>query len=527
MNVIKTPPVTTKEGQLLGKVEGKVSVFKGIPYAKPPVGDLRWREPQRIPAWTGPREALDFGPSALQSREACIAGGGGDPGKMAEDCLYLNVWTPKTDPGAKLPVLFWIHGGAFIIGTGRVPPYDGTQLAARDVVLVTFNYRLGHLGFFMHPELEKENPGGPANFGILDQMLALEWVRNNIAQFGGDPSNITIMGQSAGAKSVLAFFTSPLIREKNPFRRGVAMSSYVLQEKSVADAKLAGVAFAHHQGVPWQQATMEKLRKLDPEKFWALPSDSGNAPSPIYGDSVLPQTIRASFEAGSQLKLPLILGSTSDDSSVVSSFGIDPATIIEKLGPLGEMIRQLYPDVNDDREIGRRMCRDFVFSVTPRHLASFHSHHGAHAWRYYFEYRAKMLAPRQPLGVPHGGDVSFFLETADHVPPTGDLFGDEDRKFTSNLVDSLVQFLRTGTPGPVGGVAWNEHTAESDKLLRLDTTVRMVDNFEGPILDVAQMVMPLIDSFAKPPPPALPKASSTSSTSSTAAKGKPRPQATP
>src|SRR5215217_25682 len=520
MNVIKTPPVTTKEGQLVGKVEGKVSVFKGIPYAKPPVVNLRWRAPERIPAWTGTREALEFGPSALQSREACIAGGGGDPGKMSEDCLYLNVWTPKTDPGAKLPVLFWIHGGAFVIGTGCVPPYDGTQIAARDVVLVTFNYRLGHLGFFAHPELEKENPGGPANFGILDQMLALEWVKNNIAQFGGDPENITIMGQSAGAKSVLAFFTSPLVQEKKLFRRGVAMSAYVIQEKSVTDAKLAGMAFAHHQGIPWQQATMEKLRKLNPEKFWALPSDSVNAPSPIYGDSVLPEPIRDSFKKGAQLNLPLIIGSTSDDSSVVTSFGIDPATIIGKLPPLiGAAIRLLYAGVEGDGEIGRRMCRDFVFSVVPRHLATLHAQLGAPVWRYNFDYRAESLASRMLLGVPHGGDVSYFLETADHVPPTGDLFQDADRKFTSHLVESLVQFLRTGTPGPVGTIAWTAHTADSDKLLRLDSNVRMVDDFDAQVLKTAETFMPIIDTLAKPPPPALPKSSSSTS----AAKDKSRP----
>ncbi|ATB46184.1 carboxylesterase/lipase family protein [Corallococcus macrosporus] len=523
MSVIKTPEVSTREGKVQGLVEGAISVFRGIPYAKPPTGALRWRAPERVNPWPGVREAYEFGYSALQSRQACIEGGGGDPGEMREDCLYLNVWTPRVDAGAKLPVVFWIHGGAFVIGSGRVPPYDGFHLAARDVVLVTFNYRLGHLGFFVHPALEKEHPGGPANFGLLDQMLALEWVRDNIAQFGGDPSNVTVMGQSAGAKSVLSLFTSPLVREKNLFRQGVAMSAYVLQEKSLSDAKLAGMAFAWRNGLDRLLATAEELRALSPEKFWMLPTDTVNAPSPIYGDSVLPEPIRESFERGSQLPLPLILGSTSDDSSVVSSFGIDPGTILERLGAFAPAIRQLYPDVDDDREIGRRMCRDFVFTVLPRMLASRHAASGAAAWRYYFDYNARLLVPRQRLGVPHGGEVPYFLETAADVPPSGEFFTDEDRTFLHQLVASLVQFARTGTPGPVAQVTWEGHTETQDRLLRLEVSPRMEADFERTILQAAESLIPILDSFARPPPPKLPRAASPS----TSASGNARPELRP
>ncbi|QDE66988.1 carboxylesterase [Myxococcus xanthus] len=523
MNVIKTPEVPTKEGRVQGLVEGKISVFRGIPYAKPPTGALRWKAPERATPWPGVHEAFNFGFSAHQSRQACIETGGGDPGEMHEDCLFLNVWTPKLDAGAKLPVVFWIHGGAFVIGSGRLPLYEGIHLASRDVVLVTFNYRLGHLGFFMHPALEKENPGGPANFGLLDQMLALEWVRDNIAQFGGDPGNVTVMGQSAGAKSVLSLFTSPQVREKNLFRRGVAMSAYVLQEKPLADARLAGMAFAWRNGLDRLLATMKDLRELSPEKFWMLPADTANAPSPIYGDSVLPEPIRETFARGEQLSLPLIIGSTSDDSSVVSAFGIDPATILERLGAFAESIRQLYPDVDDDREIGRRMCRDFVFTVMPRLLATRHAERGAAVWRYYFEYRAKLLVPRQRLGVPHGGEVSYFLETAADVPPAGELFTEEDRTFMRHLVDSLVQFARTGAPGPVAQVRWEGHTETQDRLLRLDVSPQGVTDFERDILQAAENLMPFLDSLAKPPPPKLPRATSSAATASSNTRQENRP----
>ncbi len=504
MTVIKTPEVPTKEGKVQGLVEGKISVFRGIPYAKPPTGALRWRAPERAQPWSGVKDASKFGASSLQSRQGCIEGGGGDPGVLSEDCLYLNVWTPRVDATAKLPVVFWIHGGAFVVGTGSVPPYDGAQLASRDVVLVTFNYRLGHLGFFMHPALEKENPGGPANFGLLDQMLALEWVRDNIAQFGGDPDNVTVMGQSAGAKGVLALYTSPLVRERDLFQRGVAMSTYVLQEKPLADAKLSGMAFAWRNGLDRLAATMADLRGLDAEKFWTLPADTGSAPSPIYGDSVLPEPIRDTFASGGQLELPLILGSTSDDSSVVNAFGIDPGTILEKLGAFADVIRQLYPDVDNDKEIGRRMCRDFVFTVLPRLLANHHAARGAPVWRYSFEYRPKLLAPRQPFGVPHGGDVPYFLGTAEDLP-SGELFSEEDKAFLRHLVDAVVEFARNGLPGTVGQVKWDAHDAAHDRLLRLDVTTRMESDFQCLVLQAAENILPILDNMAKPPPPKLPR----------------------
>ncbi|MBU8897163.1 carboxylesterase/lipase family protein [Corallococcus sp. H22C18031201] len=519
----RSPVVETKEGKVQGLQDQGISLFKGIPYAKPPVGPLRWRAPERATPWTGTRDTLEFGPSPLQSRQGCIEGGGGDPGKLSEDCLYLNVYSPKLGPGAKLPVVVWIHGGAFVVGTSSVPPYNGVPLASRNVVLVTVNYRLGHLGFFAHPALEQENPGGPANFGLLDQALSLEWVRDNIAAFGGDPGNVTLMGQSAGAKSVLALFASPLVRGKGLFHKGISMSAYVLSERPVADAKLSGIAFARRAGLTDPFVTMDQLRKLPAENFWMLPSDTLNAPNAIYGDSVLPEPIRTTFESGDQLKLPLILGSTNDDSSVVSAFGIDPGTILERLGPIADTIRELYPDVNDDREIGRRMCRDFVFAVSPRHYASFHSHHGGRAWRYLFEYSAKLLAPRRRLGVPHGEDVPYFLGTPELCPPTEGFISDEDRTLTTNLVEAVVRFAQRGEPGALGRVTWDEHTEDRDVLLRISKSPEQVENFDQPVLDVAQILIPIIDQFAKPPPPALPKATS----SSTSSKSKGRPRANP
>src|SRR5215470_5388425 len=194
--------IHTESGAVQGITENGVFVFRGIPYAAAPVGPLRWREPQAVAPWSGIRLADKFGDACIQP-PGLSNSNGGDPGPLSEDCLYLNVWTPNTNNNSKLPVMVWIHGGAYLFGAGGINLYDGAPMAAKGAVVVNLNYRLMQLGFFVHPALEKENPGGPANFGLLDQIAALKWIQRNIQQFGGDPHNVTIFGQSAGAKSVL------------------------------------------------------------------------------------------------------------------------------------------------------------------------------------------------------------------------------------------------------------------------------------------------------------------------------------
>ena len=237
--------VKTQGGDVQGVAERDVVAFKGIPYAAPPVGNLRWREPQPATAWPGVRKGDAYGTACIQ-KPGLSQANGGDPGPLSEDCLYLNVWTPKADPAARLPVMVWIHGGAYIFGGGSLPLYDGAPRAKKGAVVVTLNYRLLQLGFFAHPALQKENPGGPANFGLLDQIAALRWVQRNIAEFGGNPGNVTILGQSAGGKSVLALFASPLAR--GLFQKGIAQSSYGVPDATTAKALQAGIKAADALG---------------------------------------------------------------------------------------------------------------------------------------------------------------------------------------------------------------------------------------------------------------------------------------
>ncbi|WP_394840777.1 carboxylesterase/lipase family protein [Pendulispora brunnea] len=480
------PVVDTEEGQVQGAFEHRVFVFKGIPYAQPPVGNLRWRPPLPITPWKGIFKADAYGKSSLQSREMCISSAGGDPGPQSEDCLYLNVWTPQPAPGAsgaKLPVMVRIHGGAFLLGAGGLPPYNGASVAGRGAVIVTFNYRLGHLGNFAHPALDAEIPGGPANFALLDQIAALQWVQRNIAQFGGDPNNVTIVGQSAGSRSVLALFVSELA--KGLFHKGIAQSFYGLQEHTRAEALERGVAFAKALGLAAGVKAAD-LRALPAETFWQLPATTAVAPVLVAGDSVLPMGIVEGFLAGKSHKLPLILGSTSDDTSVIDAFGFAPARLVQLLRDRNIDLNDLYPKITDERELGRRVYLDFVFTRLPRQLADVHSK-VAPTWRYYFDYVMERARAEQPNGAPHGGDVPFVFDTGALVPEFAGILTEKDRKFAFAVSEYWLEFARTGNPAASVGPEWRPHEngprGSKDYTLLLRDSIVCEENFRREILD--------------------------------------------
>ncbi|MBN8231803.1 carboxylesterase/lipase family protein [Corallococcus macrosporus] len=466
------PVVSTVEGQLQGVVEEGMYAFKGIPYAQPPVGPLRWRPPAPVMPWKHIRQASKCGQSSLQSREDCIAGGGGDPVPMGEDCLYLNVWTPRVDPQAKLPVIVWIHGGAYVIGAGGLPPYNGVPLASRDAILVTLNYRLGHLGFLAHPALLQEPGGGAANFGLLDQLAALQWVNRNIAKFGGDPGNVTLMGQSAGAKSVLSLFCMEAARPL--FHRGVALSVYGLDEMPLEKAMLKGEALIRGMGVTDAEATPERMRQLPADAFWQQPPEHSLAPVAVSGDTVMPQSILSTFKAQQQARVPLILGSTSDDVSVIRAMGRDPMEVLQALRDNNVPIGLLYPGVTPDEELARQVCRDIVFTLIPRQIADLHSK-VSDAWRFYFDYTATALRPLHPHGVPHGSDIVYFLDTVARCPPTQAGVTEEDRAYSRQVSGWMLEFARTGAPA--SATEWPRHQQGEDRTLRMQQPPKVEHNF--------------------------------------------------
>ncbi|MGH8499420.1 MAG: carboxylesterase/lipase family protein, partial [Methylococcales bacterium] len=334
--------VRINTGILEGQQEKSLSIFKGIPFAAAPIGKWRWREPQPVAEWKNIRNAKQFGSSCIQAPGLSELSDAGDPGGLNEDCLYLNVWTPDLKPAAKLPVMVWIHGGALVFGSGSVVGYDGAALARRGVVMVTINYRMGPLGFFSHPAIDAEKNGNAKNFGLLDQIAALKWVRKNITAFGGNPDNVTIFGESAGAQSVLALYASPMAR--GLFHKGIAQSAYGLPGHTPEKARTVSIAVASAVGLDGANATAAQLRAIPAEQFGKLPGrELTLAPSFIIGDAAMPIGILEAFQKKQQAALPLIIGSNSNEASVATAFGVDPVKIIAELVKAKILVKPLYP----------------------------------------------------------------------------------------------------------------------------------------------------------------------------------------
>ena len=508
--------ITTVEGPIEGIEEHNVRVFKGIPYAKAPLGDLRWRRPEPVDHWKDALAADKYGAACFQNLAECIASGGGDPTPpdLSEDCLYLNVWAPKLDANSAQelrPVMVWIHGGAYIIGAGGLPPYIGAPLVDKGAVVVSFNYRLGHLGFFAHPDLEKELRGGPANFGLLDQIAALQWVQRNIEKFGGDPKNVTIFGQSAGGKSVLALFTSPLAQ--GLFHKGIAQSIYGLPEVTRAKAIERGAAFATAALASGPKDgsttdTLTRLRALSAKDFWTISTGASNAPCAIVGDEVLSKPIFEAFKAGEQAKLPLIIGNTSDDASVLDAFAevITKAQIVAELRKGGFPFAVYYPGVVGDDELGRQVCRDLVFTVTTRRFAEKHRKVSS-VYRYYFDYMAQELRAEYPNGPRHGDDVSYVFGTGDLCPPTKGHFTDADRTFEGKVTDYWFEFAKSGKPSAKDGAEWLPHAWEKflglpvfkDRTLILGDKIELKPDFTRARLEALALVLGIIGEQVEAP----------------------------
>jgi len=500
--------VQTDKGKIEGTTRDGVTVFKGVPYAAPPVAELRWKPPKPAHPWSGVRKADSFSKACIQPVFASMDGM--EPvGEQSEDCLYLNVWTPGGGEAHK-PVMVWIHGGAFQIGSGTARAYDGTPLARKGAVVVTLNYRLGHLGFFAHPALEAEAPNGPVNFGLLDQIAALQWVQRNIAAFGGDPGNVTIFGQSAGAMSVLALFCSPLA--SNLFHKGIAQSPYAIPEHSRDTAIERGASVASLLLKVRKHPTAADLRRIKPEMFaiheivnsdgskLAIPS---LAPVPVIGDPVLRMRIRDTFDMGKQLALPLILGSTSGEQSILEAFKIPPQSVIEMIeaspgGPEAiAYLKSLYQhdpeldipdDLNNPQRFGGLVLRDCLFTMQVRWLAEKHSER-ADARRYYFSYEAEALGA-MPHGVPHGGELVFPFGTGGTVLGT-ERFTKADREMVAKVSNYWFTFAQTGTPE--GPPAWQRHLNPlTDRILKLGTDIANDGGFRITRLQTYAAMYPLL-----------------------------------
>lgn len=497
-NSTKTAPtVNTSAGKIFGTTEGDVSVFKGIPYAAPPVGEFRWRPPQPVTPWKGVRDASKFGPDCAQS------GWGADPVTIqkgsSEDCLYLNIWKPAdTKPGAKLPVMVWIHGGGFTGGSGSSPQNFGNQFARQGIILVTFNYRLGRLGFFAFPALEKEHPEEPkGNYGYMDQIAALKWIKDNIAAFGGDPGNVTIFGFSAGGVSVHSLMTIPAakglfqkaISESGGGRDGVLTGRPI--DKDNADslypvsAETIGINFARKHGIEGTDAAaLTKLRALSVEEVvdGGQETDGQGGPrihsGPILDGKLVVETAENAYKAGKEAKVPLIIGNCSGE--IGGSFVNNSSTkneLFSVFGILENEAKEAYdPDGNKPfAEVITKFNTDWVWAEPARFAARAFVSVGEPVFVYNFGYVPANMLQRMQYGAGHGSEVAYVFNNlnarwgASEATP-------EEKKLAEMMNTYWANFAKTGNPNGAGLPLWPKYNTQSEEILEIQPDANIVSN---------------------------------------------------
>lgn len=482
-----TAEVTIDSGRLRGAAEAGMRVFRGVPFAAPPVGELRWRPPQPVAAWPGARSAEAFAPSCPQVRETPTQLA--PLGELSEDCLYLNVWAP-TEPG-RYPVMVWLHGGGFIAGSGSAAQFDGHAYARRGVILVTLNYRLGRLGFFAHPALSREAAvaGEPTgNYAYLDQLAALGWVQRNIAAFGGDPGNVTVFGESAGGISALALSASP--RAAGLIHKVIVQSGAFftplrpLQGGTVHQpaAETLGRQYAEEQGIQGADAAaLTALRALPLESVAPMAPPVAEvyrimaSTGPMIDGTVLPRAPLALYQNGEQLRLPMLVGSTDRDALLWLFGEKQPAEVM----PLGDWQKQptgapfgarwaefaaLYREAagGDAQRTAALAATDALVGAGSRYLAKLAASAGAPVYLYLF---AAVPTPLRDSvdGAPHGTELFYMFDTLHTFPRVGAQMNAADRALAATTVDYWTAFARTGEPVAKGSPAWPRYGADRDR----------------------------------------------------------------
>jgi para-nitrobenzyl esterase len=456
------PTVQAPAGAVRGQAADGIQSFKGIPYAAPPVGVNRWRPPMPIAPWSGTRDAANFGAACIQPTPGAPSIYSGDLGRTSEDCLTLNVWTPATT--GKAPVMVWIHGGALVAGSSKEPLYDGAILAAEGVVVVSINYRLGVLGFLAHPELSAESPVGVSgNYGLLDQIAALTWVKRNIAAFGGDPDQVTIAGESAGGLSVMYLMASPPAR--GLFQRAIAQSAYMISTPELKEARY-GVPSAETAGTTLARAlqapSLQVLRSRDAQQITDAAAMSGFSPFGAVDGKVLSGQLVDVFAQGKQAPVPILAGFNSGEIRSLRvlappaprSAADYEAVIRARYGDLADEFLRLYPS-SDTGEAVLATARDALYGWTAQRLVRDQTARGEPSYLYLFDHGYPAMEQANLHGF-HASELPFMFGTTDRTSPRWPAIPDTavEHDLSKAMVRYWASFVKTGRPEAAGAATW-------------------------------------------------------------------------
>ena len=479
-------PVRTDAGLVQGVRSGYLTAYRGIPFAAPPVGDLRWREPQPVQSWTGVRTADKFAP-------ACMQLGVSMPGEptppMSEDCLYLNLWAPDKSSRASLPVMVWIYGGGFVSGNASMPRYWGDRLARKGIIVVSFGYRVGPFGFLTHPELTLESAHhSSGNYGFMDQIAALKWVQRNISAFGGDPNRVTIAGQSAGATSVSILMCSPLA--KGLFHQAIEQSGGLFEPVQLAPRVL--LANSEHEGESYAKSlgahSIAYLRALPAKSL--LRGEWQNVSHEVIEPYVLPDSPYNTFMTGRQNNVPVLAGSNADEfRALIADPNVIKAATFAKdlarsLGPFPPEILAAYPFSNDAqaREARLHLERDVRFGWDMWALARLAS--AARQNRVYYYHFTQ--SPPFPKGSVRGGwGPSHYAELwymFDHLGQEKWHWSALDRRLAHDMSSYWANFVKAGDPNGRGLPGWPQFTPMHPRVLYLGGTIHT-----GPVADIKSL----------------------------------------
>lgn len=500
--------VRIDNGSIKGKTEDGVKIFLGIPYAAPPVGDLRWEQPQAVSSWDGIKETISFN-SACPQPELSSLGFAGEmfmenPGTMSEDCLTLNIWTAASFQKEKRPVMVWIYGGGFFAGSSAEPRYNGIPIAKKGVVLVTFNYRLGPLGFLAHPALSAESPTGTSgNYGLMDQIAALKWVKDNIEKFGGNSNNVTIFGQSAGGVSVTALMASP--QASNLFQKAIAESGGVPQQLSerakqvngMPSMETLGVQFATKLGIAENENAAEALRSKSWQEIINVSSvggwnvGGGTKENLSVDGYVLVKQPWQVFMDGEQINVPFITGIVKDEGSVFArSTQINTAEklriqISSLFGKYGQAILEHYLANNNTifEKVYAELIEDGLI-LTVRDMARAQAKIQPNTFFYQFT-KVSNKGKDNKIGAFHTSELPYIF----HTPASAGGFDQTDEKVSQAIMNYWTNFAKNGNPNRTGNYSWPKYNQDSNQYLIIDNPVAAEQNLKQKSVDLLQKIL--------------------------------------